>query len=317
VTVSPGKRRRDFLRAGAALAFFPRLTAGAERTPFRLAVCNETFAGWSFAEACRGAREAGFTGLEIAPFTLSPDPASLSSARRAELKTIMAGEGLVAIGLHALLTAPKGLHVTTPDAALRARSWGYLRSLVDLCGDLGDGGLLVFGSGKARSTTGGATRAEAAGRIEEGLARLAPHAEARGVRVVLEPLARPYSDVLNTLDETVAVVRRIASPAVRTMIDCRQTAALGTAVDVAALISRHHEHVEHVHVNERDGRHPGTGDFPFETLLAALRKVSYRGWLSLEVFNFEAGGARIAGETAQFMRKLERTLDAPGTGGAM
>jgi sugar phosphate isomerase/epimerase len=311
VTEPPGKRRREFLRAGAALALFPRIPARPKPTPFRLAVCNETFEGWSFPEACRGARAAGFTGLEIAPFTLSSDPASLSSARRAELKAIMAGEGLALVGFHSLLTAPKGLHVTTPDAALRVRSWDYLRKLIDLCADLVEGGLLVFGSGKARSTTGGATRAEATGRLEEGLARLAPHAEARGVRFVLEPLAQPYSDILNTLDETVRVVRKIASPAVQTMIDCRQTAALGTAVDVAALISRHHEHIKHVHVNERDGRQPGTGDFPFETLLAALRKASYGGWLSLEVFNFEAGGARIARETAEFMRKVERGLDAP------
>jgi sugar phosphate isomerase/epimerase len=305
----PGRPRREFLRAGAALAFLP--LARPKPTPFRLAVCNETFEGWSFPEACRGARAAGFTGLEIAPFTLSSDPASLSSARRAELKGIMSGEGLALVGFHSLLTAPKWLHVTTPDTALRSRSWEYLRQLVDLCADLTEGGLLVFGSGKARSTTGGATRAEATGRMEEGLTQLAPHAQARGVSLVLEPLAQPYSDILNTLDETVRVVRNIASPAVSTMIDCRQTAALGTPVDVAALISTHHAYIKHVHVNERDGRHPGTGDFPFATLLTSLRKASYGGWLSLEVFNFEAGGARIARETAEFIRKLEHDLDAP------
>jgi len=304
-----GKCRREFLRAGAALAFLP--AARPKPTPFRLAVCNETFERWSFPEACRGAREAGFTGLEIAPFTLSSDPASLSSARRAELKAIIAGEGLALVGFHSLLTTPTGLHLSTPDAALRARSWDFVRTLVDFCADLTQGGLLVFGSGKARSTTGGATRAEATGRLEEGLTQLAPHAEARGVSLVLEPLAQPYSDILNTLDETVRVVQKIASPAVQTMIDCRQTAALGTPVDVAALISTHHAYIKHVHVNERDGRHPGTGDFPFAALLASLRTVSYGGWLSLEVFNFEAGGARIARETAEFIRKLEQDLDAP------
>ena len=303
------RSRREFLQAGAALAVLPSVPALAKGGPFRLAICNETFEGWSFPEACRGAREAGFTGLEIAPFTLSSDPASLSPARRAELKATMAGEGLALVGLHWLLKAPKGLHVTTPDAALRARSWDYVRKLVDLCADLGEGGLLVFGSGKSRSTTGGATGAEATARLEEGLASVAPQAEARGVTFALEPLARPYSDILNTLDETVRVVRSIGSPAVQTMIDCRQTSALGTPLDVAALISRHHEHIRHVHLNEPDGRHPGTGDFPFQTLLAALRKVSYAGWLSLEVFNFEAGGERIARETARFIRNVERNLD--------
>jgi len=129
--------------------------------------------------------------------------------------------------------------------------------------------------------------------------------------VANDPTPVDAGGLWRTLDETVRVVRKIASPAVQTMIDCRQTAALGTPVDLAALISTYHAYIKHVHVNERDGRHPGTGDFPFETLLAALRKTSYPGWLSLEVFNFEAGGARIARETAEFIRKLERDLGVP------
>ncbi len=142
------------------------------------------------------------------------------------------------------------------------------------------------------------------------MAGVAPHAEARGVTFALEPLAPRFSAILNTVDETVAMVQKIGSPAVQTMIDCRQTAALGDSVDAAAVILKHHEHIRHVHVNETDGRHPGTGDFPFDTVLAALRKVEYGGWVSLEVFNFEAGGERIARETVQFIRKVERGLDA-------
>ena len=304
------RSRREFLQAGAALALAPGVVARAKETGFPLAICNETFEGWSFEKGCQGAREAGFTGLEIAPFTLSDDPASLSPGRRAELKATMAGEGLSLVGFHWLLKTPAGLHVTTPDTSLRTRSWDYLRRLVDLYADLGDGGILVFGSGKGRSPTGGATRDEALGRFAEGMAGLAPHAEARGVTFALEPLAPRFSGILNTVDETVAMVRRIGSPAVQTMIDCRQTAALEGSVDAAAVILKHHEHIKHVHVNETDGRHPGTGDFPFDRVLAALRKVSYQGWVSLEVFNFEAGGETIARETVQFIRKVERGLDA-------
>ena len=230
------RSRRAFLQAGAALALAPGVVARAKETGFPLSICNETFEGWSFADACRGAREAGFTGLEIAPITLSDDPASLSPGRRAELKATLAGEGLALVGFHWLLKTPKGLHVTTPDAALRTRSWDYVRKLVDLCADIGEGGILVFGSGKSRSMTGGATRDEAVGRFEEGMAGVAPHAEARGVTFALEPLAPRFSGILNTVDETAAMVQRIGSPAVQTMIDCRQTASLEGSVDAAMVI---------------------------------------------------------------------------------
>jgi D-psicose/D-tagatose/L-ribulose 3-epimerase len=84
--------------------------------PFRQAICNEVFQGWDFAEQCRTIKRLGYAGIEIAHFTLADDPAAISPARRRELADIMAGEGLEFAGLHWLMVAPKGLHVTTPDA---------------------------------------------------------------------------------------------------------------------------------------------------------------------------------------------------------
>jgi D-psicose/D-tagatose/L-ribulose 3-epimerase len=36
---------------------------------------------------------------------------------------------LIFVGLHWLMVSPKSLHVTTPDARLRRRSWEHIRSL--------------------------------------------------------------------------------------------------------------------------------------------------------------------------------------------
>ena len=68
------------------------------------------------------------------------------------------------------MVSPKGLHVTTPDAELRARSWEHIRDLIDLCADLGPDGVMVFGSPKQRSTTGGLTREQATRNYIDGLA---------------------------------------------------------------------------------------------------------------------------------------------------
>lgn len=90
--------------------------------PFRYAICNELYEQRPFADTCRAVRRAGYTGLEIAPFTLAEDPAGLPAARRRECCAAMQSEGLSFVGLHWLLVSPKGLHVTTPDRPLRERS---------------------------------------------------------------------------------------------------------------------------------------------------------------------------------------------------
>src|SRR5262245_7438291 len=118
---------------------------------FRQAICNEAFDGWPFADACKAIRMAGYTGIEIAPFTLGESPAAVPASKRRECRDIMQSEGLAFAGLHWLMVSPQGLHVTAPDAALRKRSWQHIRDLIDLCADLGDHGVMVFGSPQQRS----------------------------------------------------------------------------------------------------------------------------------------------------------------------
>jgi sugar phosphate isomerase/epimerase len=279
--------RRALLSGALALA-----ACGPRREPaaFRHAACNETWEGASFEEACRDARAAGYEALEIAP-------ATVEGRRPAELARAMRDQGLACVGLHALL-AGTAFHATAPDAALRARTWEHLRRLADLCREIG-GRFLVFGSGKQRSRTGGSTRRDATARFAEGLAGLA----GRGVGILVEPLKPPFSDVVNTLDEAADVVRRVGHPDVAAMIDCRHSTGEPEAADV--LVRRHAGILRHVHVNEADGRRPGTGRFDYGRLLAALREVGYPGWLSLEVFDFAEGGPAIARASIAHLRSFE------------
>ena len=143
---------------------------------FRYAMCNEAFETRPFHEVCRNLRSFGYEGIEIAPFTLAAHPLDVVPARRRELREIMASEGISFVGLHFILMGPAPLHITTPDRELRERSWQYVRHLVDLCVDLGPGAIIVFGSPKQRTATGGMTAAEATRHFVEGLAtsRLMP-----------------------------------------------------------------------------------------------------------------------------------------------
>ncbi|MBI3471304.1 MAG: sugar phosphate isomerase/epimerase [Candidatus Solibacter usitatus] len=266
---------------------------------FRHSICNEVFEKWAFDATCRAIRKAGYTGIEISPFTLAEDPATIAPAQRSEYRRIIASEGLRFAGLHWLMVSPKGLHVTTPDNYLRQRSWRHIRNLIDLCADLGDGGVMVFGSPAQRSTTAGATRAEATRRFVEGLAEVAPHAAQRGVTILIEALPKAQCDIVLSLDEAASLAGQIGSPAIQTMYDSHN--AIDEVEPHEVLVDRHFSKIRHVHVNEMDGRHPGAGSHDFRPVLAALRRRGYSGWISLEVFDFKPGAEKIAHDSLRFL----------------
>ncbi len=266
---------------------------------YRQAICNEAFEGWDFAEAARAIRMAGYTGIEIAPFTLAEDPWTVPLSKRKELRTIMAGEGLAFVGLHWLMVSPKGLHVTTPDDAVRARSWLHIRNLIDLSGDLGPDTVMVFGSPFQRGTTGGSTVAAATRRFVDGIASVAKQAQDRGVTILIEALPVEQADVVTSLDEAAQYVDEIGSPAVQTMFDVHN--AINEKEPHSVLIERHFNKIRHVHVNEMDGGYCGTGDYDFKPVLATLERLDYKGWISLEAFDFNPGAEKIATGSLRYL----------------
>jgi D-psicose/D-tagatose/L-ribulose 3-epimerase len=282
------------------LAAVPACAAGDGSRKFRFSVCNETFQVPRFEDQCRMAHDIGYQGIEIMPGTLSENPASISPARCAELRRIISDHGLAYVGLHNLLTVPAGLQTAAPDAAVRRRTWDFVRRLIDLGAGLGPNTILVFGSGKQRRAPPGVPVSVAVTRFREGLASVAGHAQERAVTILVEPLAPHLCNIVNRLEEAAALVREIDSPAVQTMFDVHNTAA--ETLPAPELIRRYLPIIRHIHLNEMDGRRPGTGPYDFRALFQALRAVHYAGWCSLEVFQFKPSGEIVAREALSFLR---------------
>jgi D-psicose/D-tagatose/L-ribulose 3-epimerase len=268
---------------------------------FKHAICNEVYEQWPFEKACASIRRIGYSGIEIAPFTLAEQPGEISPADRRRYSETIRSQGLAFVGLHWLMVSPKGLHVTTPDRDLRERSWRHILELIDLCGDLGDNGVMVFGSPKQRCTVGGLSAVEATNNFTAGLSSVAPRAEERGVTILVEALPAGQCDVITTLRDAVEIVNQIGSPAVRTMFDTHN--AVDELEPHAVLVDRYFDLIRHVHINEMDGRHPGTGTYDFKSVLDVLRRRCYRHWVSLEVFDFTPGPEKIAEDALRFIEK--------------
>lgn len=279
----------------------PRETTGG----FRYAICNETFGDWPLAKACDMAAACGYTGLEIAPFTLAARADEVTPQQRGEIVRTVARSGLECIGLHWLLAKTEGLHVAHPDAAVRRRTVTYLEDLARLCHDLG-GRVLVFGSPKQRSLLPGVSPQDAIDHIHEVFTRLVPVLESTGTVVALEPLAPSETDVLTTAAETCRLIERIGSPHVRLHLDvkamCSEEASIPEIIHAAA------GHLEHFHANDENLQGPGFGAVDFAPILQALADVSYGGWVSVEVFDYSPGAERLARESIEHLRSVEAAI---------
>lgn len=265
----------------------------------RFAMCNEFCEGWNFAHVCRLAADAGYDGVEIAPFTISDSVEDVHADGRKELRATAAEHGLEIVGLHWLLARPKGLHLNSPDPAVRARTVEYLEAEIGFCADLG-GTRMILGSPKQRNVPEGQTYGEVWDRSVAAFRELALHASGRGVCLCIEPLAPGETDFICTAAEARRLVEAVDRPAFRMMLDVKaMSAEEGPIPDI---IRRSAPYLEHFHANDANLQGPGFGATDFVPIAEALREIGYDGFVSVEVFDFSAGPERIARESLEYLR---------------
>jgi len=266
----------------------------------KFAICNELFEGWEFDRVCAFAAEAGYSGLELAPFTLAPTITELTAQRRAELRRTAEDHGLEVVGLHWLLAKTEGYHLTSPDAAVRSATADYLVALAEGCRDLG-GNLMVFGSPLQRSLPQGVDQAAGYDAAAEVFGRAMPAIADCGVELCIEPLSPAETDFVNTCADGQRLVEQVDHPAFRLHLDVKAMSSEDTPVP--DLIRRHAGAAGHFHANDRNLRGPGFGDTDFVPILAALEEASYAGWVSVEVFDYTPDPETIASQSLDHLRK--------------
>ncbi len=274
----------------------------------RIALCNEVLADMPLERQCEVAAGLGYDGLEIAPFTLSGSPQTISTADAAKIRATVEASGLVVTGLHWLLVKPEGLSLTDPDAAVRARTLAVMTHLVGLCAELG-GAIMVHGSPKQRQIAPGENHAIALARLQDALAQIALAAARVGVIYCIEPLSKRETALINTVAEAAELVRSIDHPNLRTMIDC-SAAGLTETEPVPALIDRWLPTglIAHLQVNDPNRRGPGQGEMKFAPILAALKRHNYAGTIAVEPFAYSPDGVGAAAFSAGYLRGLREAL---------
>jgi sugar phosphate isomerase/epimerase len=268
----------------------------------KYAICNETFGDWDHAKVCACAAKHGYTGLEVAPFTLAPRITDVSSARRSELRKQAEAAGIPIIGLHWLLAKTEGFHLTSPDAAVRKRTGQYFAELAKAAAELG-GDILVLGSPMQRNLADGMTAEQGDELAADTLSHCLKELEVGKVFLCLEPLTMAETNYMTCAADGVRLARRINHPFLKLHLDVKAMCA--ESKPVPDVIRANTEYFHHFHANDKNLRGPGFGDVDFKPIFQALRDVDYRGWVSVEVFDYTPDPETIARESIRYMRGIE------------
>lgn len=187
-----------------------------------------------------------------------------------------------------------GLEVTTvtvlspeenpisPDASVREKSKERLRWVLDRAADLNSQVLCgpfhsAFATFASREPL-----EEEYNRSAEVLHEMGEYAKQYGILLTPEALNRFECYLANTMEQLDYLLTKVNHPNVQAMFDTHHANMEEKKMDQA--IEFIAPKLGHFHISENDRGTPGSGHVNFDEAFAALKKVGYSGWLTIEGF---------------------------------
>jgi 5-keto-L-gluconate epimerase len=221
-------------------------------------------------DAVRTAAALGYDGVELAVRDGTRlDPSVVSSV------VGEAGLAVPAIGTGQAYLAD-GLSLAHPDESIRARATARVAAAINLAARLG--AAVIVGLLRGRIS---GDRAVTDRRLIESMRALLPIAEQLKVPILFEPINRYETDYLPTVEGVMEIINQMGSPLLGVLADTFHMNIEEASIEES--LRRAGPRLRHVHVADSNRLAPGWGHLDFSRILAVLRQMDYRGYLSAEI----------------------------------
>jgi len=243
----------------------------------KFAASNIALPAYDHANELGQLRQMGLEGIEVAPSRVWRDTWGGLSARDVEAyRGDVEAAGLKVVGLHSLFFDHPDLGLFCAEE-FRTQTMEFMVHLSVLCRDLG-GKTLIYGGGRRRAEI---PEDEAYKRTIDFCGTLCARIQAHGTCYCFEPLGPQKMDFINTVDDSLRIVRAVDSPALRVQLDAEALADNNEISENTFLAAK--PYLVHVHVNE-----PGfdvlgsSGKVDHAAIGSHLRAIGYEGFISIE-----------------------------------
>ncbi len=254
------------------------------------------FVFWEdLSEACAKAAALGFDAIEIFPrsgeaLQVLPVEALLAN-QKLKLAAVGTGAGWVL----------RRLSLTDPSSEVRGEARRFVGAVVDAAGR--HGAPAIIGSMQGR-WTGDVPREQALAWLCEAIEELGSRAERLGVPLLIEPLNRYETNLLNRVEDSLAVLDSLGTGNVKLLCDLfHMNIEEETIAESLGLAGKR---LGHVHFVDSNRRPAGLGHLDYLPIAKALDDLGYAGFVSAEALPFPTP-AEAATVTMATFRRLFRS----------
>lgn len=175
--------------------------------------------------------------------------------------------------------------ISSDDPAIRKQGFNYIVDCIKIAEDMGSpifGGPVYSAVGKTRFVTEEQKKKERAWCVEN-LKQIGKIAEDHGVVVGVEPLNRFESDMINTANQALSLVKEVAHLNIKVQLDTFHCNIEEKNIpDTIRKIGK--DLLCHIQGNESDRGTPGTGNLDWIGIKEALSEIEYDGAVVIETF---------------------------------
>ena len=242
------------------------------------------------------AKAAGFDAVEL--FTASADAvdsdvlARLLDEHDMKLAAVGTGAGRV---LH-------GLHLASPNKETRQKACDFISGMIAFGACFGAAAIIGSMQGCLEE---GVEREQALAWLTEGLGELGQKAAGCGVNLILEPLNRYETNLINRLGDGVELIKSLGPRSAK----CENMFLLADLFhmnieeeSIAATIREVGRHIGYVHFVDSNRRAAGMGHINLAEAAKALSEIGYDGYASAEALPYPNSDTAAAQTMAAFKK---------------
>lgn len=168
-----------------------------------------------------------------------------------------------------------GLSLTHPDSSIRDKAVKFMAKYIELASTHGSGVVVGLIRGRCEGRSFEETRRI----LMDSLRRLRGACERHGVNLLLEPLNRYETDLVNKVSEALSIIKETENW-IKLLFDTFHAGIEERSLYDAILYAG--SSIGHVHMAENNRLPPGLGSIDWEKVVCRLLRAGYRGYLSLE-----------------------------------